>query len=70
MQIHLHTHVLNAISNGMCLQEHLDEVKSSCYQDDFNFDHLQRHLSLLVDLIKQEIPMIKKVMSIVQYVKL
>ena len=40
--------LLNA-SNGLSFQEQLHEVKSSCYQDDFNFDHLQRHLSLLVD---------------------
>ena len=55
--------LLNA-SNGLCFQEQLDEMKSSCYQDDFNFDHLQKHLSLLADVIKQETPMVKKVTSI------
>ena len=37
------------VNNGLSFQEQLDEVKTSCYQDDFNFDHLQRHLSFLVD---------------------
>ena len=55
--------LLNA-SNGLSFPERLDEMKSSCYQDDFNFDHLQKHLSLLADVIKQGTPMAKKVTSI------
>ena len=39
-------------------------MKSSCYQNDFNFDHLQKHLSLLADVIKQETPMVKKITSV------
>ena len=55
--------LLNA-RNGLSFQEQLGKVKSSCYQDDFNFDHLQRHLSLLVDAYQARNPMVKKVTSI------
>ena len=50
-------------SNGLSFQEQLDEMKSSCYQDDFSFDHLQKYLSLFADVIKQASPMVKKVTS-------
>ena len=55
--------LLNA-SNGLSFQEQLDKMKSSCYQDDFNFDHLKKHISFLADVIKQGTPMVKKVTSI------
>ena len=37
----------------MFFQEQLEEVKSSCNKNDFDFDHLKKHLSLLVDVVKQ-----------------
>ena len=55
----LESHLLNA-TNGLCFLGQLDEVKSSCYKDNFDFDHLQRHLSFLVGVIKQGTPMAKE----------
>ena len=52
------------VSNGPCFQEQLDEVKASYSMDDFNFNHLQRHLSLLVDVVKQGLPIVNKVANI------
>ena len=50
-------------SNILCFQEQLDEVKISCYKDNFNFD-IHRGIIILVDIIKKATPMVKKVTSI------
>ena len=43
--------------------DQLNEVKVSCSKDDLIFAHLQRHLSLLADVIEQGTPKVKQVTS-------
>lgn len=42
----------------------MEDLKSSCYSEDFDFDKLQRHLLILADVIKQGTPTVRKVTSI------
>ena len=51
--------VIVEAANGEIFQSFL--VKTSCSQDDFNFDVLNRHLTILVDFIKEGFSTMRKV---------
>lgn len=49
--------------NGEHHAEELKRVKESVFKDDLDFDRLERHLGVLVDVIHQALPQVKKVTS-------
>lgn len=51
-------------ANGEDCTMELQEVKESFISKDFDFPRLERHLSVLTDIIKQALPEVKEVTSI------
>lgn len=51
-------------ANGKDFSQEFKVVKSSCFQSDFCFDKLERHLGVLVDVIHQALPQVKKITAI------
>jgi len=51
-------------ANGECHADELKTVKESVFKEDLNFDSLERHLGVLVDVIHLALPQVKKVTSI------
>jgi len=56
--------LLLSAANGASYEEHIRAIRDSCYKDDFDFAVLQKQLPLLVDVIKQGTPLVKKVTSV------
>jgi len=50
--------------NGEPHEEDLNVLEASCYQDDLDCDKLRRQLLLCAEVIKQALPMVKKVTSV------
>ena len=50
-------------ANGEDFRSSLERVKSSCFQDDLNFDILNRQLPILVDIIKEGCPTVREITS-------
>ena len=56
--------VILEAANGEIFPSSLEKLKTSCSQDDFNFDVLNRHLTILVDFIKEGCSTVRKVTSV------
>lgn len=51
-------------ANGECFDEELKKVKESVFQSDLDCDRLQKQLGVLVDVIHQAVPSVRKVTKI------
>lgn len=51
-------------ANGEDFQRHVEQLMESYYKDDFNMSDLKRHLLVLPDVIKKQLPQVKNVTSI------
>ena len=51
-------------ANGDDFSQELKVVENSCYQSDLCFNKLEKHLGVLVDVIHQALPQVKKVTTI------
>lgn len=51
-------------ANGECFDEELGKVKQSVFQSDLDFDRLSRQLGVLVDVIHQVLPSVRKVTKV------
>ena len=51
-------------ANGEDFSQELKVVESSCYQSDLCFKKLEEHLGVLVDVIHQALPQVKKVTTV------
>ena len=56
--------ILLKAANGEECSKELQELEKSCYKHDLDVDRLQRQLLLLVDVIKQGTPSVKKVTTV------
>ena len=56
--------LLLSAANGASYEEHIRAICDSCYKEDFDFAVLQKQLPLLVDVIKQGTPLVKKVTNV------
>ena len=50
--------------NGENYAKELEQVKESVFKDDLDYDRLEKHLGVLVDVIHQALPEVKKVTSV------
>ena len=55
--------LLKAANGDVCSEEQLD-LEQSFYKDDLDVDRLRRQLLLLVDVIKQGTPLVKKITTV------
>ena len=53
-------------ANGECHADELKTVKESVFKEDLDFDSLERHLGVLVDVIDLALPQVKKVTNLMQ----
>lgn len=51
-------------ANGKPYEKSIQDVQSSCYKDDINFELLQKQLPLLADLVHEGLPSVKEVTSV------
>ncbi len=51
-------------ANGECFDEEFKVVELSVFKSDLDFNRLKKHLGILVDVIHQALPTVKKVTSI------
>ena len=56
--------VLIKSANGENYAEELKQVKESVFKADLDYDRLEKHLGVLVDVIHQALPEVKKVTSV------
>lgn len=56
--------LLMKAANGEPYDDQLHIVENSCYKNDFNFSVLKRHLSMLVDIVKEACPEVKRVTTV------
>ena len=56
--------VLIKSANGEHYAEDLKQVKQSVFKADLDYDRLEKHLGVLVDVIRQALPEVKKVTSV------
>ena len=51
-------------ANGDDYSQEFKDVENSCFQFDLCFNNLERYLGVLVDVIHQALPQVKKVITI------